>query len=416
MALRTVSDLKYSVAGILSGIDLGNVDDVNGCLVRGASTLAQKADVPEMSGIQNITLYSGVFDYACDQRIFGTAVNDVRPQGITRNPNNFVTKIDQEDFDRTKQWSYPGTKVTFQYENGVPLIRIVAPFPKTQAIIDPMSTIGTSPTQWVASGSASGLTVDNTVFYASPASLRFTLTGNSTGILTRTEQSQLDLSTYEDVGVAFLAIMIPNGATATDLVTVSLKLGSSSSDYNLVTETTGFLGSWISGEWLIVAFDFASASEAGTPNWSQIDYVQVLLGTLTTMTNFRVGGLWMSFPTPAQILFQSSAIFLASGTTSPTTSITADTDTIILTDAAYNIYLFESASAILQNTGASASDATSIKINQILHGVRARNGVMIEAGLYDMYRGDNPSQEIRQTGSWYDPGASYGGYGYNNLN
>lgn len=402
MALKTVADLKYSVAGLLSGIDLANVDDLNGCFERAASTLAQKADVPEMSGIQNITLYSGVFDYACDPRIFGTAINDIRPQGISRNPNNFVSKLNQEDFDRTKNWYYPsGTRSTFQYENGVPIIRIVAPFPKQQAIIDTMSSVGTAPYDWVASGSASNLTQDDSVFYETPASLRFTLTGSSTGILTKTLQSPLDISTYQGVGVAFLAIMIPSGATASALTSIALRLGSDSGDYSEVSETEGFLGAWISGQWLLVAFDFAGATDTGTPDWSNADYVQVRLAHTATFTNFRVGGLWISYPSPAQILYQSAAIFIPTGSTSPSTSITADTDTIILTDPAYNIYLQESALAVLQNTGASASDATSIKINQML------DGSPNDIGLYARYRGDNPSQEIRQTGSWYDTSPSY---------
>lgn len=404
MALRTVADLKNSVAGLLSGLDLSNVDDLNGCLERAASTLIQKADVPEASGIQNILLYSGVLDYACDQRIFGTAINDIRPQGISRNPGNLVTKTDQEEFDRNKGIYYPsGTTSTFQYQNGVPIIRILAPFPKSQVTIDPMNAT----TGWVAAGSASNLVQDTIDFYQSPASLRFLLTGSSTGTLTKTLTS-IDLSVYEDVGVAFLAIEIPTGATATNLTSIELRLGSSSSAYNNVTSTTGFLGAWTAGQWLLVALDFSTASETGAPNWSAITYVQVRLAHTGTFTNFRVGGLWMSFPTPAQILYQSAAIYVATGSTSPTTAITADTDTITLTDPAYNIYQFESAQAVLQNTGAGASDATSIKINQILHGVRARNGVMIEAGLYDLYRGDNPSQEIRTTGVWYDSGIPYG--------
>lgn len=403
MSLRSVFDLKYSVAGLLSGVDLANVDDVNGCLERAASTLAQKADVPEMSGIQNITLYSGVTDYECDDTIFGTAINDIRPQGISRNPADFVVKTDQETFDRNKKFYYPsGTLSTFQYQNGHPIIRIVAPFPKQANIIDPMNAIGTSPNAWVASGTASNLVQDTTNFYESPASLRFTVTGLGTGVLTKTLQSPVDLSVYQGVGVAFLAIEIPPGATASNLSSMSIKLGSSSGNYDLVTESEGFLGAWVVNEWLLVAFDFSSVSTVGTPDWSAIDYIQVLAGTLATITNFRIGGLFISMPTPAQILFQSAAIFLPVGSTTPSTEITLDTDTVILTDPAYNIYLQESALSVLQNTGAGASDATSIKINKILDG----NGGT-DIGLYARYRGDNPSQELRTTGSWYDNEPGY---------
>lgn len=403
MSLKTVADLKYSVAGILSGVDLGNVDDVNGCLVRAASTFLQKADVPEASGIQNITLYSGVFNYICDPRIYGTAINDIRPQGISRQPNDFVVKVNQQDFDRTKDYYYPsGTMSTFQYENGVPIIRIVAPFPKQQNIIDAMNAT----TGWTAAGSASGLTQDTTVFYQSPASLRFTLTGSSTGTLTKTENS-MNLSTYQGVGVAFLAIEMPSTATASYLTSIQLKLGSSSSNYSSVTATTGFLGSWVAGNWLLVAFDFSTASTVGSPNWSAITYVQASIATTGTITNFRVGGLWLSFPTPAQILYQSAAIFIASGTTTPTTAITADTDTIIFSDPAYNIYTFESALAVLLNTGGGASDATMASIQSVLNGARTRTGTVINLGLYDLYRGDNPSQELRSLGTWYDNSTGY---------
>jgi len=411
MALHSVFQLKNSVAGILSGLDLSNVDDLNPSLERAASVLIQTADVPEASGIQNIILYSGIFDYLCDPRIFGTAINDIRPQGISRQPNDFVTKVDQSDFDRTKNYYYPsGTMSSFQYQNGVPIISIVAPFTTQQVIIDPMNSVGTSPNAWVASGTASAPIQDNTNYYQSPASLRFNLTVG-TGNLTKTLQSSLSVANYQGVGVAFLAIQIPQGATASNLTNLTLKLGSSSSNYDHVTVTQGFLGSWISGEWLVVSFDFSTSTSVGTPNWSAIQYVQVSAVVAGTFTNFRIGYLTMSLPTPAQILYQSSAIFLAVGSTSPTTAITANTDTIILNDAAYNIYLYESAQAILENTGAGASDATAIKINQKLHGVRARNGAIIESGLYDLYRGDNPSQEIRQLGTYYDTGYGYGGYG-----
>lgn len=406
MALKTVSQFKDSVAAILSGIDLSNVDNLNGALERAARTLVQQADVPEASGIQNITLYSGVFNYPCDTRIFGTAINDIRPQGISRNPWDTVIKTNQEDFDRTKN-SYPsGTRSAFQHENGVPIIRIVAPFPKQQNIIDQMNTIGTSPNQWVASGSASGLAVDYTVFYQSPASLRFTLTGSSTGILTKNLQSAMDLSSYQGVGVAFLAIRIPDGATASDLTNIALRLGSDSGNYDSVTATGGFLGAWVSGNWLLVSFDFSGASSTGTPNWSAIDYVQIRLAHTGTFTNFRVGGLWISLPSPAQILYQSAAIFLPVGSSVALTTITANTDTIILNDPAYTLYEYEGAQAILEHAGAGASDATNIKINKKLHG----DSTTGDPGLYALFRGNNPSQELRQVGSYYDNSLGYNDY------
>lgn len=397
MALRTVQNLKYSVAGILSGIDLANVDDVNGCIERAVSTLVQNADVPECMGIQNITLYSGVTDYLCDDEIFSTAINDIRPQGISRQQSNFVFKQSQLDFDRIKSSYTPSsTFATFQYDNGVPIIRILAPFTKIQTVIDQM----TSTTGWVASGSAGTLFQDDSTFYKYPASIRTTLTGASTGILTKTI-STVDLSQYTGVGVGFLAIQIPAGVTSTNLTNIEIRIGSDSGNYYTTTATSAFLGAWSSGSWQLVSFDGATA--VGSPDMTKVNYVQVRLTTGATITNFRVGGLWISMPAQAQIFYQTAAVFLATGATKATTIITEDTDEIILQDPAYNIFLYECANAVLENTGSGASDSTRKGINEKLHG----NGRDI--GLYAMFTGDNPSQELRMSGSWYDNDMGYGG-------
>ncbi len=388
---HTVSQLKDSVSGMLSGIDLGNVDNLNGALERAARILVQKADVPEASGIQNISLYSGVYDYPCDPKIFGTAINDVRPAGGYRNYNNFATKRMGETFDRTKQFVSQATQTAFEYVNGTPIIRISTGLTPQQTIISTMS----STTDWTASGSASGLTEDQSMYYVPPASLRFTLTGSSTGILTNTLQTPIDLSAFQGVGVCFLALMIPQGSTASNLTNIVVRLGSSDTAYVSMTETEGFLGSWVSGEWLLVAFDLASVTTVGSPAFTAIDYLQVRFAHTATFTNMRIGGFFVSLPVPVQILYQSAAIFLPVGSTTALTTITSDTDTIILNDPAYTILELESALSIVRQTGGAAADPTVIDLTRQLHG----NGS--DLGLYNHYRGDNPSQELRTTGNWY---------------
>ncbi len=398
--LKSVSDLKDSVAAILSGIDLSNVDNLNGALERAARVLVQKADVPEASGTQNIVLYSGVYDYSCSENVFGTAINDIRPQGISRPLTDYPYKTFGVDFDRTKGFLPNGTMFTFEYFNGNPIIRIVSKIPQQQVIIDPMNAT----TGWTAGGSASGLTQDTAVYYQAPASLRFTLTGVDTGTLTKTLPSSIDLSSYEGVGVAFLAIRIPDGVPATYLSSAALQLGSDNANYAEVSIGTGFIGDWVSGQWLLLAFDMSGSSNTGTPDWSTIEYVQVSLTTaLSGIINFRVGGLWISQPSPAQILYQSAAIFLTGADNTPSTTITSNTDTIVLNDPAYTLYEYESALSVLQQTGGGKGDSMTSRLKELLDG----NGVN-DFGLYGKFRGDNPSQELRQIGSYYD---GWGGYG-----
>lgn len=397
--LKTVSELKDSVAGILSGLNINTVSDLNATLERAVSNFLQKADVPEAIQTQAITLYNGVYDYLCDPRIYGTDLIDIAPQGVSRTMWDYATKTGLSQFDRTKGYLPSGSMATFQYMNGVPVIRVVAKNTIPNANIDPCTSVG----NWVAGGSATGLTVDNSIYYQTPASLRFTLTGSSAGTLTETLNSELGLSTYQGVGVAFLAVYIPDADT---LTSISLKLGSDNSNYSTVTATQLFLGAWTSNSWQLVAFDFANSTDTGTPDWSAIDYVQITFNHTATQTNFRIGDLFMSLPSANTIFFQSAAVFQATGTETLSQTITANTDTIIFNTPAYTIYLYESALAVLENTGGAAGDAMYDRITRKL-GIDPATGKIV-GGLYSQFLGNNPSQQLRQLGSYYDNTRNWG--------
>lgn len=381
MAYKTVGELKVSLAGILSGTDLDDVQDTNGALERAARELVQQVDVPEASNVEVITLYADVIDNEVPSTIFGTSIFDIRPQGVDRPISDSVSKRIGVFFDRMKREVMSGYMVSFEYRNTMPIMRIAQTVAKSAAPIDTMDAT----TGWIAAGSASGLTLDETVFYKSPASLRFTLTGSSAGTLTKAVTSQ-DLSDYEDVGVAFLALRVPSG---TDLTSIQLKLGSSSGNYNSVTATEGFLGAWQDGDWLLVAFDFSGASQTGTPDWSAIDYAQITLNHTATEVNVRVGGLFISLPSPHEIVFQTAAIFLnEDGTLSNV--IDSDNAQIVLNDSAYTLYQHQSALEIAaqnENYSKVADERNTLHNPSV--------------GLYPLYRVDNPAQKLKTVGTYY---------------
>lgn len=390
MSFKTVASLKDSVAAILAGLDMVNVPDLNGTLERAAANMLTRCYVPEASGIQNISLYSGVFDYPINENIYEADLVDIRPQGVSRPIWDFTVKTNQANFDRTKSYYTNGTRAAFQYNNGTPIIRIVTQGTTPQVLLDSMNATS----GWTAAGTASGLAQDTASYWKAPASLRFNLT-TGTGTLTKTI-NQADLTSYVGVGVAFLAVYIPN---VTNLTSITLKLGSSASDYYSVTSTTGFTGAWTANNWLLVPFDFSTASTTGTPDWSAVDYAQVSIIASGTETNFHVGELFISQPCPYQILYQSPAIFLASGTSTPTSTITLNTDEIILNVAPYNIYLYESAMAVLENMSGDVANKMFDRISQRL-GVNPVTGEVV-GGLYKPYMADNPSEQIRQFNTYY---------------
>lgn len=394
MARQTVANLKNSVSGQLQGLNLNNVKSLNLALERTARQTSALLDIPETTYQQGITLYDGVTDYTAPTTMFGTSVVDLRPQGTTRYAGDTVQKMPGDQFDREKGYISTSTELTIEYNNGTGVIRIVSPYPTSRIELDPM----TQTTGWTASGSASALTTDSTVIWQSPSSLRFTLTGASTGTLSKTISST-DLTSYVGVGVAFVAFRV---TTAANLTSITLKIGSDSSDYYSVTATSGFTSAFADAQLMLAKFDLATASKTGSPNLTKTTYVELDLVTSGTEANAWVGDLWISLPYPATLLYKNCAIYLPAGATTPQSTITADTDTIIFTDEAYAIYEIQCAIGVAEQQGGTLASGVIAGLKEKINGVRGYRGVLVQLGLLDIYRANNPSDRLRDVGSYYD--------------
>lgn len=393
MAQKTVSYLRDSVSGMLQGLNLNNVSNLNGAFERVARQTCSLLDIPEATLRNNFTLYDGVTDYPAPSDLFASAIVDIRPQGQTRWSGDSVTKQYGDQFDQEKGFA-TSTKTTVEYDKGTGIIRVVSPYPTARIELDSMTVT----TGWTAAGSASALTADATVYWQAPASLRFLLTGASTGTLTKSTTSQ-DLTSYLGVGVAFLAFRTPSGS---NLTSIELRIGSDASNYYSVIVTTGFLKAFTSGDWMLAAFNLASATTVGTPVITAIDYTQIRIVHAATLTNFYVGDLWISLPTPSTMIYETDAIFIPSGSTSPINTVTATSDSIMLNDAAYAIYEVKCAIDIAQQQGGTLASGVIATLAQIINGVRGYRGVLVQPGLLDLYRAQNPSQVLRTSSQYYD--------------
>lgn len=214
----------------------------------------------------------------------------------------------------------------------------------------------------------------------------------------------IDLTEYEGVGVVFLALYLPDAGA---ISAVTLRLGSDNANYVELTVTEGFLGAFVSRDWQLAAFDLGSTAltTVGTPDFSNITYTRITFTyNFVQQNNVRVGDLWASLPSPHEVLFYSPAVFV-SGDSAPAVEIVGDEDKILFHTAAYNIFVQEAAREVAKNQGGDIGSALIAGIDLVLEG----NGEK-KLGLYQQFRGDNPSEEIRQVGSYYDsPGP--GGYG-----
>ncbi len=163
-----------------------------------------------------------------------------------------------------------------------------------------------------------------------------------------------------------------------------------------MTTTEGFLGAFYENDFLLVAFDLAGVAATGAPDFSAVDYCEVLINyDGTAVANVRLGDLFIALPSPHEVLFYSPAVFQADGS-DPAESIVGDNDTILFRNAAYNIYVQEAAREVAKNEGGDISSGIIESIDLVLEGRGEKTG------LYQQFRGDNPSEEIRQVGNWYD--------------
>lgn len=391
--MKTVADLQDDVAGLLQGTNLDSVTNLFGAFERAVSLMSQKAFVPEATGRQIVTLYSGVTDYLAPDSIFGGALTDFRPIGISRTPYDIVYRQPIELFDRTKCWLPNGYQLTFEYDAGIAIMRFASRQIAASTVLDPMTSV----TGWSAGGTASAPVADYSFYYQSPASLRFDLAGTGTGWIEKTLQTSIDLTRFRGVGVAFLAAEIPVPA---DVSSIALRIGSDSSNYYQISNAEGFLGAWKAGYFQLTDFDLAGVTPVGSPDMSKIQYVRASFAHTAPVVNIRCGDLFISLPSPHEILFKSPAVFESAGQLS--SDISGINNTIILNNSAYNILQHEAAMTIALQSGGSFAEGTISSLNQILHGVRTRTGAVVQLGLYDLYRADNPTEEIKSIGNWYD--------------
>lgn len=392
--LYQVSDLKATISGILTGLNVKNVRDFYGKMQRTATTVLMQGDIPEMSDRYALMLYDGVFDYIPPPTLFGSLIQDVRPQGVSRNRFDIPYKKPLVDFDVAKQRLRNGAMITFEQRGVQQIMRLAQTRAQPKVVIDTMSSIG----KWVAGGAASSLTLDQTVYYQFPAAFRFNLSsapGGGLGYI-ETTFNQVDLTAYQGVGVVFVAVELPTAAAAAAVSSIGVRLGSSNANYWDISNTNGFLGAWISGNYMLVALDLSLSSTNGSVITTAMTYARIYINYTSTgsIPNIRVGGIWVSLPTPYEILFETTAIFVPQNSTTTSKLVSSDNDSLTLGDAAYQLYAHELARDIAFGKGGSIASGLIQGIDLILEGNSSK------VGLYNKFRQDNPNQTLRQVGSW----------------
>lgn len=268
----TIAKLQADLAGILHGTTINQITNIFGIYNRAASRFLLECDPNESIRIIPFpsVIYNLVYDYPAPVDLKGNKVLDIQPQ-IDRTSIDLWTQSYIQAFDIAKTTSLQnGFDVS--WNSGLKTLRVNAPFLPVPILINDCTSIDNNGT-WTTGGDATNLTVNNTSFFATPASLQFDLTG-STGIgyLENSTINAIDLSMWINQAVEFLYTSLPTG---TQFNSIGLRFGSSPTDYYEQTATeTQQLTAFQNG-WNLIEEPWLGSTVVGTPDPTSITYCRV---------------------------------------------------------------------------------------------------------------------------------------------
>lgn len=341
----TIATLKNDVVAQIHGTTANKIVNFDGLINRAARQVLLDVDPNENIRITPISsqLFNSVWDYPCPVDLKGDGIIDIRPQ-VNRSSVAVVPQIYNQPFDLEKKTSLLNSS-TIQWNTAVKSLRINVPSLTQPTIINTCDSL-TSQGTWVAGASASNLTVDNVNYVSSSGSLSFNLAlSGSTGILTNSTMTALDLSAWLNQGYFFAYVFLP---TASHFTNVILKIGSSASNYYQMTATTTQQNTTFQDGWNLLSFAWSGATTVGIPVSTALTYVQLTYTyDGTAQTAVRLDQITASLGTIYEIEYYSKYMFRnSSGTFSETE--TSDTDSVNLDTETYNLLLWKVSSFVAQ--------------------------------------------------------------------
>jgi len=330
----SVQQLKADLEGVLHGTTTNQIQNLDGVIERAARQLLLDIDPNETIRTAQFStpVFNTIFDYAIASDVKGTRLIDIYPQ-VRRLPRDIWTQAYNQAFDVAKENIFNSLNMfTVSFNTGIKTVRINAPFLNPPVIINQAESI-TSNGTWAVSGTASSLEVDNVNYVQGAGSLSFDVTSGS-AILTNSTMSSIDLSSFVGQSSLFSYVYVPTGSY---LTSVTMKWGSSASDYYSSTVTVNQDNVAFVNGWNTCKFDWATASTTGTPDDTAINYVQVTLVVTGTMYGCKVNGINSILGSILDYEYYSTCLFRNSSTGAFQENISDDTDLINLGLESYNL-------------------------------------------------------------------------------
>lgn len=158
---------------------------------------------------------------------------------------------------------------------------------------------------YVATGTASDVKTDNKIYFTNSGSVKFTVIGSGTAILTNTTLTSLDLSDYNKKYLLKLPIYIQDASL---LTSVNVKLGNDAGNYHSFTATSQWNGKSFVNGLNTIGIELNTSNDAGTVVDTTFDYLQLNLTHTGTLGAVYLGEFEAITPDPLKFVYYSNAM------------------------------------------------------------------------------------------------------------
>jgi hypothetical protein len=348
----TIQSLKSDLTGILHGTTLNQITGLDNLIYRAARDVLLDVDPMETKkdSIMASAIYDQVYDYPLPVDVKGNRIIDLYPTGTRTLSDDYAQRTDK-DFDLTKGTPI-GDQFSIKYNNGIKTIRIDDNNEPQGVILDTLDNV----TGWTATSTASNVRINNQNYVSGGASVNFDLAagGNpSTGYISKTLTSPVDLSTQYNQSSLFFWLYFPTGA---DIISVELRWGTNSTNYYSRVLTVTQTGTSIQNGWNLFKADWKGATVQGSPT-SLISYLYIgVTYNGNAQTAIGADNIISEIGSFYHINYYSKYIFRDANTGAFQETVTDDSNLINLDTETYNLLFYKVGNlAVQQQQGLDAS-------------------------------------------------------------
>ena len=321
MPTYTRSQLYTDIARNAS--DAQNIDDIVNRAVRDVISEVDLRSTKRMTYLSPV-LNDEQYDYQAPADLKDLSLIDIR-----RLKDRIAEwrLVPSEEFDRLK--SNNSNLVAIEESDMLKKLRISAELDGSQVALHECDDIDVDGT-WAVSGDASNLTEDSDFYIHGSKSLNFDVGASYTSaLITNPDMDAVDISDYENAGQIFAYMYIPS---FTGLTSFKLRIGSSASAYfeKTITATNENIAftSFTSAGLHLLRFDLNSATETGTVDMDNVDYLRLEIvgsGSASATTDWRLDYIVARRGIPHEVWYYTKYAWRTSAGTYLENS-TADTD------------------------------------------------------------------------------------------